>query len=58
MGCGFPVEAWEGKQILHVMGGIGSAALKATIEYAFGHRAAYDGVPAPDPMLHSGHDNH
>ncbi len=44
MGCGFPVEAWKGKKILFVMGGIGSAALKATIEYTLEHRADYAGV--------------
>jgi NAD(P)H-flavin reductase len=44
MGCGFPVEAWKGKKILYVMGGIGSAALKATIEYTLEHRADYAGV--------------
>jgi sulfhydrogenase subunit gamma (sulfur reductase) len=44
MGCGFPVEAWKGKRILYVMGGIGSAALKATIEYTLEHRADYAGI--------------
>ena len=44
MGCGFPVEDWKGKKILFVMGGIGSAALKATIEYTLEHRADYAGV--------------
>jgi NAD(P)H-flavin reductase len=44
MGCGFPVEQWKGKKILFVMGGIGSAALKATIEYTLEHRADYAGV--------------
>jgi NAD(P)H-flavin reductase len=44
MGCGFPVEAWKGKRILYVMGGIGSAALKATIEYTLEHRSDYAGV--------------
>ena len=44
MGCGFPVEAWKGKKILFVMGGIGTAALKATIEYTLEHRADYAGV--------------
>ena len=44
MGCGFPVEAWKGKKILFVMGGIGSAALKATIEYTLEHRAEFTGV--------------
>jgi sulfhydrogenase subunit gamma (sulfur reductase) len=44
MGCGFPVEDWKGKKILFVMGGIGSAALKATIEYTLEHRAEYAGV--------------
>lgn len=44
MGCGFPVEAWKGKNILFVMGGIGSAALKATIEYILEHRADYKKV--------------
>ena len=44
MGCGFPVEAWKGKRILYVLGGIGSAALKATIEYTLEHRADYAGV--------------
>ena len=44
MGCGFPVDAWKGKKILFVMGGIGSAALKATIEYTLEHRADYAGI--------------
>jgi sulfhydrogenase subunit gamma (sulfur reductase) len=44
MGCGFPVEDWKGKKILYVMGGIGSAALKATIEYTLEHRADYAGI--------------
>jgi NAD(P)H-flavin reductase len=44
MGCGFPVEDWKGKKILYVMGGIGSAALKATIEYTLEHRADYEGI--------------
>jgi len=44
MGCGFPVEAWKGKKILYVMGGIGAAALKATIEYTLEHRADYAGI--------------
>jgi sulfhydrogenase subunit gamma (sulfur reductase) len=44
MGCGFPVEAWKGKKILYVLGGIGSAALKATIEYTLEHRADYAGI--------------
>jgi NAD(P)H-flavin reductase len=44
MGCGFPVKDWKGKKILFVMGGIGSAALKATIEYTLEHRADYAGV--------------
>ena len=44
MGCGFPVEQWKGKRILFVMGGIGSAALKATIEYCIEHIADYAGV--------------
>ena len=43
-GNGFPVEEWKGKKILFVMGGIGSAALKATIEYTLEHRADYAGV--------------
>jgi sulfhydrogenase subunit gamma (sulfur reductase) len=44
MGCGFPLEEWKGKKILYVLGGIGSAALKATIEYTLEHRADYAGV--------------
>ncbi len=44
MGCGFPVQDWKGKRILFVMGGIGSAALKATIEYTLEHREDYQGV--------------
>jgi NAD(P)H-flavin reductase len=44
MGCGFPVEAWKGKKILFVMGGIGSAALKATMEYTLEHRSDYAGI--------------
>lgn len=44
MGCGFPVDDWKGKKILFVMGGIGSAALKATIEYTLEHRDDYAGV--------------
>ena len=44
MGNGFPLEAWKGKKILFVLGGIGSAALKATIEYTLEHRADYAGI--------------
>lgn len=44
MGCGFPVDAWKGKSILYVMGGIGSAALRATINYTLEHRADYDKI--------------
>ncbi len=44
MGCGFPMEAWKGQRILYVMGGIGSAALKATIEYTLEHRSDYAGI--------------
>ena len=40
----FPLEAWKGKKILYVLGGIGSAALKATIEYTLEHREDYAGV--------------
>jgi sulfhydrogenase subunit gamma (sulfur reductase) len=32
MGCGFPLEAWKGKRILYVLGGIGSAALKSSLQ--------------------------
>jgi len=44
MGNGFPVEEWKGMKILYVLGGIGSAALKATIEYTLEHIADYAGV--------------
>ncbi|MCX8031825.1 MAG: FAD/NAD(P)-binding protein [Thermoleophilia bacterium] len=44
MGRGFPVEEWKGKNILYVMGGIGSAALKATIEYTLEHRSDYEKI--------------
>jgi len=44
MGNGFPVEEWKGKKILFVMGGIGSAALKATIEYTLAHLDDYKGI--------------
>jgi sulfhydrogenase subunit gamma (sulfur reductase) len=44
MGNGFPVEEWKGKKILYVLGGIGSAALKATIEYTLEHLKDYAGV--------------
>jgi sulfhydrogenase subunit gamma (sulfur reductase) len=44
MGCGFPVEAWKGKKILYIMGGIGSAALRATIAYTVEHRDDYAGI--------------
>ncbi len=44
MGCGFPVEEWKGKKILYVMGGIGSAALRATIAYTLEHRDDYAGI--------------
>jgi sulfhydrogenase subunit gamma (sulfur reductase) len=44
MGNGFPVEDWKGKKILFVMGGIGSAALKATIEYCLANRDDFKGV--------------
>ena len=44
MGCGFPVEAWKGKSMLFIMGGIGAAALRATIAYVLEHRADYRDV--------------
>jgi sulfhydrogenase subunit gamma (sulfur reductase) len=44
MGCGFPVEAWKGKKILYIMGGIGSAALRATIAHTLEHRSDYEDV--------------
>ncbi len=44
MGCGFPVDAWKGKSILYIMGGIGSAALRATINYTLEHRSDYDNI--------------
>jgi len=44
MGCAFPVEEWKGKKILFIMGGIGSAALKATIEYTLAHRTDYEDI--------------
>ncbi len=44
MGCGFPVEAWKGSKILYIMGGIGSAALRATINHTLEHRADYDDI--------------
>ena len=44
MGCGFPVDAWKGKSILYIMGGIGSAALRATINYTLEHRADYENI--------------
>ena len=44
MGCGFPVDEWKGKKILYVMGGIGSAALRATIHYTLEHRDDYEDV--------------
>jgi sulfhydrogenase subunit gamma (sulfur reductase) len=44
MGCGFPVDAWKGKSILYIMGGIGSAALRATINYTLEHRADYKDI--------------
>ncbi|GAB4253670.1 MAG: FAD/NAD(P)-binding protein [Thermoleophilia bacterium] len=44
LGCGFPVEAWKGKKILYIMGGIGSAALRATINYTLERRSDYDEI--------------
>jgi sulfhydrogenase subunit gamma (sulfur reductase) len=44
MGRGFPVEAWKGMKILYIMGGIGSAALRATIAYTLEHRNDYAGI--------------
>lgn len=44
MGCGFPVDAWKGKNILYIMGGIGSAALRATISYTLEHREDYGDI--------------
>ena len=44
MGCGFPVDAWKDKNILYIMGGIGSAALRATINYTLEHRADYKDI--------------
>ncbi|NLE74492.1 MAG: hydrogenase [Actinobacteria bacterium] len=44
MGRGFPVEEWKGKNLLYVMGGIGSAALRATILYTLEQRAEYQDI--------------
>lgn len=41
MGRGFPVEEWKGKNLLYIMGGIGSAALRATILHTLERRADY-----------------
>jgi NAD(P)H-flavin reductase len=38
------VEAWKGKKILYVMGGIGSAALRATIAHTLEHRDDYEDI--------------
>src|SRR5665648_74566 len=58
MGCGFPVDEWKGKKIFYIMGGIGSAALRATIHYTLEHRADYDditilyGARSPDDLTY------
>lgn len=40
-GNGFPVEEWEGKNILFVGGGIGQAPLRPIINYMLDNRAKY-----------------
>lgn len=44
MGCSFPVEEWKGKKILYIMGGIGAAALRATIWYTLANRDDYQDI--------------
>jgi len=44
MGRGFPVEEWKGKNLLYIMGGIGSAALRATILHTLEQRAQYQDI--------------
>jgi sulfhydrogenase subunit gamma (sulfur reductase) len=44
MGCSFPVDAWKGKKVLYIMGGIGSAALRATIAWTLEHRSDYEDI--------------
>ncbi len=44
MGRGFPVEDWKGKNLLYIMGGIGSAALRATILHTLEHRSDYGDI--------------
>src|SRR5665811_764356 len=44
MGCGFPVDDWKGKNILYIMGGIGAAALRATINYSLEHREDFGDI--------------
>ena len=44
MGRPFPVREWRDKNLLFIMGGIGSAALRATILYCLEHREDYGEV--------------
>jgi NAD(P)H-flavin reductase len=44
MGRPFPVREWKGKNLLFIMGGIGSAALRATVLHCLEHRADYGDV--------------
>ena len=44
MGRGFPVEEWKGRNLVYIMGGIGAAALRATILYTLEHREDYGSI--------------
>ncbi len=44
MGRGFPVEEWKGRNLVYIMGGIGAAALRATILYTLEHREDYGDI--------------
>ena len=41
MGRGFPLEDWRDKNLLYIMGGIGSAALRATVLHTLEQRSDY-----------------
>lgn len=43
-GNGFPMEAYEGKNLLFVAGGIGLIPLRSCIVYALAHRARYQRI--------------
>lgn len=56
-GNGFPIEDWEGKNLVFVGGGIGQAPLRSAIRYVLSNRENYDridifyGAPSTEELV-------